>query len=118
VGSGLSTKQRPEFLHLREYALDPANGIKHIVFNDLDRFIRNIEEFFIYTKDLLRAGITLHLALDNEKFDYNSEEMVPEVDRRSGRIKEDFQEDQAGTAGSHQIGLPHRSRALGLQTRP
>ena len=74
VGSGLSTKQRPEFLHLLEYALDPANGIKHVVFYDLDRFTRNIEEFFIYTKDLLRAGITLHLALDNEKFDYNSEE--------------------------------------------
>ena len=74
VGSGLSTKQRPEFLHLREYALDPANGIKHVVFNDLDRFTRNIEEFFIYTKDLLRAEITLHLALDNEIFDYNSEE--------------------------------------------
>ena len=74
VGSGLSTKQRPKFLQAREYALNPANGIKHFVFWDLDRFTRNIEEFFIYTKDLIQAGITLHLALEGEKFDYNSEE--------------------------------------------
>ena len=74
VGSGLSTKQRPGFLRAREYALDPAKRIPNLVFWDLDRFTRNIEDFFIYTKDLLKAGINLHLALEGEKFDYNSEE--------------------------------------------
>ena len=45
-----------------------------MVFHDLDRFTRNIAEFFIYTKDLIKAGITLHLAVDGEIYDYHSEE--------------------------------------------
>ena len=31
IGSGLSTKQRPQFLQMREYALDPANGITDVI---------------------------------------------------------------------------------------
>ena len=74
VGSGLSTKQRPKFLNMGEYALDRKNSIIDVVFHDLDRFTRNIAEFFIYIKDLIKAGITLHLAVDGEKYDYHSEE--------------------------------------------
>ena len=74
IGSGLSTKKRPNFLDMLEYCLDPENGITDVVFWDLDRFTRNIEEFFTYTKGLINAGITLHIALDGEKYDYRSEE--------------------------------------------
>ncbi len=74
VGSGLSTKSRPDFLDMLEYCLDPANEVTDVVFWDLDRFTRNIEEFFTYTKDLIEAGITLHTALDGEKYDHRSEE--------------------------------------------
>ena len=74
VGSGLSVKKRPNFLGMHEYCLVPANGVTDVVFWDLDRFTRNIEEFFIYTKGIIKAGITLHLALDGEKYDYQSEE--------------------------------------------
>ena len=74
VGSGLSTKQRPDFLAMLEYSLNPANKVTDVVFWDLDRFTRNIEEFFTYTKGLINAGITLHIALDGEKYDYRSEE--------------------------------------------
>ena len=74
VGSGLSIKQRPQFPKMREYTLDKKNGIRNVVFWDLDRFTRNIEDFFTYTKDLIKAGITLHLAVEGEKYDYHSEE--------------------------------------------
>ena len=74
VGSGLSIKQRPQFPKMREYALDKKTRITDVVFWDLDRFTRNIEDFFTYTKDLIKAGITLHLAVEGEKYDYNSEE--------------------------------------------
>ena len=74
IGSGLSTKSRPDFLDMLEYCLDPANKVTDVVFWDLDRFTRNIEEFFTYTKGLINAGITLHIALDGEKYDYQSEE--------------------------------------------
>ena len=74
VGSGLSIKQRPEFQRMISNTLDGSEGNTDIVFWDLDRFTRNIEQFFTFTKPLLLANITLHLALDGEKFDYNSEE--------------------------------------------
>ena len=72
VGSGLSIKQRPEFVKQNEYALDRTNGTTDIAFWDLDRFTRNIKEFFKFTDPLLDAGIHLHLVLDEEEFDYNS----------------------------------------------
>ena len=56
------------------YVLDDKNGIADVVLWDLDRLTRNIEDFFTYTKDLIKAGITLHLAVEGEKYDYNSEE--------------------------------------------
>ena len=74
VGSGLSTKSRPNFLGMLDYCRDPAQQITDAAFWDLDRFTRNIEEFFTYTKGLINAGIMLHLALDGEKYEYRSEE--------------------------------------------
>lgn len=74
IGSGLSTKKRPNFLGMLEYSLDPDNKVTDVVFWDLDRFTRNIEEFFTYTRGLLKAGITLHTALDGETYDYRSDE--------------------------------------------
>ena len=74
IGSGLSTRRRPQLLLMGQYSLDPANGITDMVFWDIDRFTRNIEEFFPFTKPLLAAGITLHMAIDGEKYDYHSEE--------------------------------------------
>ena len=74
IGSGLSTRLRPQLLLMGQYALDPPNGITDMVFYDIDRFTRNIGEFFEFTKPLLAAGITLHIAIDGEKYDYHSEE--------------------------------------------
>ena len=111
IGSGLSTKQRPQFLQLREYALDPANGITDVIFWDLDRFTRNIEEFFIYTKELIKAGITLHLATDGEKYDYNSEEKWHQrliaAQAESKRISKRTKRGQRkATASGRHIGQP------------
>ena len=72
VGSGLSIKQRPEFVKQNEHALDRTNGVTDIAFWDLDRFTRNIKEFFEFTDPLLEAGIHLHLVMDEEEFDYYS----------------------------------------------
>ena len=74
IASGLSTRKRPQLLLMGQYSLDPANGITDMVFFDLDRFTRNVAEFFAFTKPLLAAGITLHIAIDGEKYDYHSEE--------------------------------------------
>ena len=118
VGSGLSTKQRPNFLNMGEYALDRKNSITDVVFHDLDRFTRNIEEFFIYTKDLIKAGITLHLAVDGEKYDYHSEEKwhqrlvagQAESKRTSRRTKR-------GQRTATRMGPAHREAAMGLHAR-
>jgi site-specific DNA recombinase len=72
VASGLLSKQRPNFVKAIQYSLDERNGITDYVLWDLDRFTRNIEEFFKYTAPLLEAGIRLHLVVDNEEFDYRS----------------------------------------------
>ena len=111
VGSGLSAKHREGFLQLHGHVLDPANGITDVVFWDLDRFTRNIEEFFLYTKELINKGITLHLAVDGEKYDYNSEERwhgrliaaQAESKRISRRTKRGQRE---ATELGHHIGKP------------
>ena len=116
IGSGLSTKSRPDFLDMLEYCLDPANGVTDVVFWDLDRFTRNIEEFFTYTKGLIDAGITLHIALDGEKYDYQSAERWHQrLVKRPGRIQENVQTCQARPATSHRAGLPRGTPTLGLQ---
>ena len=74
VGSGLSIKHRPGFVEMTEYVLDKTNGITDVVFNDIDRFARNYREFFDYADRMVKAGITLHSVIDDEEYDYNSEE--------------------------------------------
>ena len=74
VGSGLSIKNRPGFVEMAEYVLDKINGITDVVFNDIDRFARNYREFFDYLDRMVKAGITLHSVIDDEEYDYNSEE--------------------------------------------
>ena len=72
VGSGLSTKQRPQFLEMVEYVLDKRNGITEVIFFDLDRFTRRNRHFYIYTEDLEQAGIYLHNVAENQVYSSNS----------------------------------------------
>ena len=72
VGSGLSTKQRPQFLEMVEYVLDKRNGINHVIFFDLDRFTRRNRDFYIYTEDLEQAGIYLHNVVENQVYSRDS----------------------------------------------
>ena len=74
VGSGLSTKHRQNLMAMFAFALDPENGITDIIFWELDRFSRNIKDFFVITEKLLNAGITLHLSSEEEKYDHRSED--------------------------------------------
>ena len=74
IGSGLSIKLRPNLMAMFEFALDPKNGITDIIFWELDRFSRNIKDFFVITEQLLDAGITLHLSSEEEKYDHRSED--------------------------------------------
>ena len=62
VGSGISVKQRPQFVQMCRYALNKNNGVTDVVFNDLDRFSRNIRQFFEFTDPLMNTGVNLHLA--------------------------------------------------------
>ena len=96
VGTGLSAKARANFIALVEYVLDKANRITDVVFNDIDRFTRNYREFFDYADQMVKAGITLHSVIDNEEYNYNSEEKwtdkavaaQKESKRISRRVKE------------------------------
>ena len=111
VGTGLSIKQRPEFVTMIEYALDKRRGITDIAFWDLDRFTRNIEEFFTYTKPLLEADIHLHLLLDEEEFDYNSADRwyqkLVDAQKESKRISRRTKRGQrAATLEGRHIGKP------------
>ena len=72
VGSGLSLKQRPNFVKLIDHALDPKNGITDVVFYELDRYTRNIMDFHTHTQKLLDAGINIHFARDAEVYDYST----------------------------------------------
>ena len=74
VGSGLSIKHRQNLTAMFEFALDPENCITDIIFWELDRFCRNIRDFFVITEKLLNAGITLHLSSEEEKYDHRSED--------------------------------------------
>ena len=87
VGSGLSAKGRANFIAMVEYVLDKANGISDVVFNDIDRFARNYREFFDYADQMTKAGITLHSVIDDEEYNYNSEEKWDRQGRRSSERK-------------------------------
>ena len=111
VGSGLSVKQRPNFVKLIDYALDPRNGITDVVFHVLDRYTRNILDFHVLTQKLLDAGITIHFARDAEVYDYKTankyEERLFHASRESRATSERTKEGQrtATMLGLH-IGPP------------
>ena len=72
VGTGLSTKNRPQFLEMVEYVLDKRNGITEVIFFDLARFTRRNRDFYNYTEDLEKAGIYLHSVAENQVYSRNS----------------------------------------------
>ena len=72
VGSGLSTKQRPQFLEMVEYVLDKKNGITEVIFFDLDRFTRSNRDFYAYTEGLEQAGKYLHSVAENQVYSRES----------------------------------------------
>ena len=111
VGSGLSIKHRPGFVEMAEYVLDKTNGVTDVVFNDIDRFARNYREFFDYLDRMFAAGITLHSVIDDEEYDYNSEEKWTDkavsAQKESKRISRRTKEGQrTATALGHHIGPP------------
>ena len=102
VGSGLSIKHRQGLMAMFKFALDPKNGITDLIFWELDRFSRNIKDFFVITEQLLNAGITLHLSSEEEKYDHRSEDRWhPKLVSRPGRIPEDLKADESGTENGH-----------------
>ncbi len=111
VGTGLSAKGRANFIGMSEYAMDEANGTTDVVFNDIDRFARNYREFFEYIDRVFMAGITLHSVIDDEEYDYDSEEKWTdkavnaqrESKRTSKRVK---QGQRIATELGHHIGPP------------
>ena len=72
VGSGLSTRERPQFLEMVEFVLDKRNGIRHVIFFDLDRFTRRNRDFHVYTEELEQEGIYLHSVAENQVYSQNS----------------------------------------------
>ena len=74
VATGLSIKRRPGFVEMAEYVLDKRNGVTDLVVNDIDRFARNYREYLDYLDRITAAGIIFHSVIDDEEYDYNSEE--------------------------------------------
>ena len=72
VGSGLSTKQRPQFLEMVKYVLDKRNRITEVIFFDLDRFTRSNRDFYAYTEDLEQASKYLHSVVENQVYSRES----------------------------------------------
>ena len=111
VGSGLSAKGRANFTAMVEYVLDKANGISDVVFNDIDRFARNYREFFDYADQMVKAGITLHSVIDDEEYNYNSEEKWTDkavaAQKESKKISRRVKEGQRiATELGYHIGVP------------
>ena len=73
VGSGLDTIQRPEFLDMIRFVLDPANNISHVVFHDLSRFSRSKADPQTYLKLLDEHDIIIHSAHDKTNSDDDNE---------------------------------------------
>ncbi len=69
VGSGLDTSERPEFLEMIAYVLDPANDISHVIFHDLSRFSRGTDDPYIYLRILDEHDIIIHAADDRTNSD-------------------------------------------------
>ena len=90
VGSGLSTKERPQFEAFVAFACDPANGITDAIVDDLSRFTRSPRDYYPYMERLERAGITLHSALEGAKVGPDSEftwGMICLTNERNSRLQ-------------------------------
>ena len=119
VGSGLSTKYRPQFMEMLEFAMDETNGVTDIVFDQLDRYFRNHREFNEYTDKLVTAGITLHLAAEREEVQLpHGREVATENAGGPEGVQEDLHKDKDRPEGSHQARLSHRQAALGITGWP
>ncbi len=86
VGTGLTASGRSGFTGMCDYVFDKTNDITDVVFNDIDRFTRNLGDFLEYTERMVNARITLHIAADAEEYDYHSAEKW--IDRAVAAQKE------------------------------
>ena len=73
IGSGLDTDDRPEFLKMVAYALDPSNNIAHIVFYDLSRYSRGRGDFYKYLEILDDNDIIVHSTVEGTSTDENAD---------------------------------------------
>ena len=60
TSSGTSVRKRLAFLAMIEFVMNPANNIKAVFFYDPSRYTRDITDFYIYLRQLTRAGIQVH----------------------------------------------------------
>ena len=73
VASGLDASKRPTLLEVIDFVLDPANGISHVVFQDLSRFTRSKADPHTYLKLLDEHDIIIHSAVDETNSDDDNE---------------------------------------------
>ena len=101
-----------------EFALNRENRVTDIVFWELDRFTRNIGDFFIVTEKLINAGITLHLSSEEEKYDHRSEDgWHSKLVNAQGESRKISKRTKAGQKTAHRTRTTYRSRPVGLQSR-
>ncbi len=60
TGSGTSVRKRLAFQAMIQFVLNPANNIKAVFFYDPSRYTRDITDFYIYLRQLTKAGIEVH----------------------------------------------------------
>ena len=68
TSSGTSVRKRLAFQAMIQFVLNPANNIKAVFFYDPSRYTRDITDFYIYLRDLTKAGIEVYsVTLDQYK---------------------------------------------------
>ena len=72
VGSGLSTKQRPQFLEMVKYVLDKRKESPRSSFSISTGFTRSNRDFYAYTEDLEQASKYLHSVVENQVYSRES----------------------------------------------
>ena len=60
TGSGTSVRKRLAFQAMIQFVLNPANNIKAVFFYDPSRYTRDITDFYIYLRQLTKAGIKVY----------------------------------------------------------
>ena len=69
VASGLDSENRPTFLEMIQFVLNPENNISHVVCHDLSRFSRSKGDPHTYLKLLDDHDIIIHAAADETNSD-------------------------------------------------